>query len=772
MYTKGHSKLKRHNRYRSTRWTLLFTGLLVLCAFVYCLRANSGSNITSPTDALRSVHGVAYPRERFDEHVNISGTLYRYTFPLGMFSSNAILYGILTMSRTKPLRDAIRQSWGFNSDIYFICAGQWEDIVEEDSEHHDMIWLDAKEAYNDNGYSVLPIKSQVLIHVFQKHSPSQWLVKTDDDSYIFTAKLERLLSKTLLHSTEETLNTFTERLGKSAADRDFFSKDLNYYGRRHATSVPIRDPRHQWYVPVARYSANKFPAYAAGAGYVVSKQFANCAVGHLASIRHMPMEDVMTGMLADLCHIELLDAGHAIQESDHDIVAWHEKDMILRHHVKTPILMKALWNSEKITGTPRTNGLFRRGEDAMKVRKNDRPDYRIPRMPFCDRHSPIFLRSGFLDYRTRDGQHNAVIVMMAELEKTYDVDKISGCLVTSINGAFIATGSARVVPIQLDSDTGYSWIRGQFPFLTHRQVFVQCIVDMNAVPETKYRDMQTNMKVALYRTEHGRECEEQQETQVIAVIPSERPQQSTLEICVAVFRPTAAQGYPVRDMIHHWLTHYKQFDVSRVNIYVDGMQSLRDSTLYSELDKKALNDALVGFIDWAPQVPIESPLWHGQGTERIEIGDGKTFYWSQGLAYNDCIYTAASRGSKVLLVDFDEFVTGLPNDALTFTEDALSFAWILHHTECPTDVFGTGNDIWKWFERNGNNWRAGPKHVFEGGLNGKSIHNSWNILDSGVHQPNHCIRDPCTFPRINNLETGIYIAHVRRGKLEGYDCNE
>ena len=94
--------------------------------------------------------------------------------------------------------------------------------------------------------------------------------------------------------------------------------------------------------------------------------------------------------------------------------------------------------------------------------------------------------------------------------------------------------------------------------------------------------------------------------------------------------------------------------------------------------------------------------------DRIEIGDGKIFYWSQGLAYNDCIYSAASRGSKVLILDFDEFLTGLPKDALTFTEDAMSFAWILHHTECPIEVVRTGDEIWKWFKRNDNNWDVGP----------------------------------------------------------------
>lgn len=760
MYDNGKIKRRKH----CSRWKI-YTLLLLFFVCIYVLWQANVPIKPPPRKELRSTHHVPYIQRRFDEYVNISGNVYHYSYPIGILTSNAITYGILTIPKTKHLRDAIRQTWGFNSDVYFICAGKWEDIEEEDSEYHDMIWLDSKEVYNDNGYSILPIKSQVLIHAFQKHSPGRWLVKTDDDSYIFTKKMENILSQTLFHSSDETLNTFSERLKENVGWKTSFLKEINYYGRLHGTSAPVRLKRHQWYVSESRYPGKMFPVYGAGAGYVVSKEFSNCAVRHLPTIRHMPMEDVMTGMLADVCHMKLINSGAAIQESDYDIFIGKERDIVIRHHVKTPTLMKALWLSEKITGKPSTFGLFHENEDVMKHNSIDRGDWRIPHISDCDGPSPIFMRSGFLDYRPRQGKDSVVIVIMAEIEKTFDVHKFSGCLVASFNDVYIASGTARIVPLQLESDTGYSWIRQEFPFLTHRQVFVHCTFDTKTFPMVP-NYQKANLKVSLYRLEHGKECQEKQQIAVNAVIPSERPEATNqgIEICVAVFRPSSAVGFPVHDMIYHWVRHYKSFDIHRINVYVDNIHSIGNSLLYSEKDHSALKDVLIHFHEWAPQKPIISPLWFGQDTKKIEIGDGKTFYWSQGLAYNDCIYNAASRGSRALVVDFDEFVTGLPNNAFTFTEDALSFAWILHHSECPTNV--TEGGIWNRFKRNEKNWQDGPRFEFEGGVNGKSLYNSWNIVDVGVHQPQHCMREPCTFTRINNQDTGIYVAHVRSNKLK------
>ena len=84
---------------------------------------------------------------------------------------------------------------------------------------------------------------------------------------------------------------------------------IHYFGLMILNVSPVRDPASKFYLSTEFYPEGKFPPYATGAGYALSKQFLSCAVEEMASMRTMWWEDVATGMLAASCNTTLVHSG-------------------------------------------------------------------------------------------------------------------------------------------------------------------------------------------------------------------------------------------------------------------------------------------------------------------------------------------------------------------------------------------------------------------------------------------------------------------------------
>ena len=119
--------------------------------------------------------------------------------------------------------------------------------------------------------SILPLKALVLIEALNKHAKSlEHIFKTDDDSMLDVLGLKNVLAK-------------EKKRGK----------DVDYWGTCWPSSPVIRDPSHKWYIPESTYSKSHYPLYCVGAGYLISKNLAECITGKMENLLpFMPMEDV------------------------------------------------------------------------------------------------------------------------------------------------------------------------------------------------------------------------------------------------------------------------------------------------------------------------------------------------------------------------------------------------------------------------------------------------------------------------------------------------
>jgi hypothetical protein len=234
---------------------------------------------------------------------------------------SAVVIGVLSGAATKNRRTSIRSTWAYKKkNTFFIVAGPWENIAQEYNQFEDLIWIDKEEVYVTET-SVLTFKTEsflsILYDVMQTNEKIQFLLKTDDDSYVHMQKLEKALLK---------------------EDRDE-TAPIDYWGKCHDEAwKPHRNQeiewQKKWYISYETYAEPEYPPYCQGAGIAVSRKFLDCAIKHVAQIRYMPNEDVAVGMLAERCEIPTTnDARVWIRWDDEDAITMDGK--IIQHYVST-----------------------------------------------------------------------------------------------------------------------------------------------------------------------------------------------------------------------------------------------------------------------------------------------------------------------------------------------------------------------------------------------------------------------------------------------------
>jgi len=224
----------------------------------------------------------------------ITGTRVFYQTPYAIRSSD-IIVGILSSSKERRMK--LRETYN-NENIYFLVGYNGGFDYEEFYRYNDIIFINEKERYRGED-SILPYKTQVFFSIFADFD-FKYLFKTDDDILVNFALLR--------------------------AELDGVTPD--YWGRVWLRNIINRDPRSRWYVSRETFSEAVYPPYCSGAGYVVSKRFVQCMKSQIATMKYMPNEDVATGILARMCHIDPVDAGSKI---DH-MGKGNQKNVIIRHY--------------------------------------------------------------------------------------------------------------------------------------------------------------------------------------------------------------------------------------------------------------------------------------------------------------------------------------------------------------------------------------------------------------------------------------------------------
>jgi len=228
-----------------------------------------------------------------------------YRVPLASFQSvPSIIFGVLSIANGEgpTRRQSIRETWGYNRrGVFFLVAGPWEELREEYDRYGDLLWIDEEEVY-DGERSVLTWKTLTfasVVHRIMGNINSQHArlnrdgsgggvvaggyshsFKTDDDTYVNVENLYRSLY---------------------SASRPH----VDYWGWCQEKKYPPNRSDGKWSVTYQIYPEPVFPLYCQGAGFALSRNFLDCAVGdkHVAHSRYMPFEDVAVGMLAERCGI-------------------------------------------------------------------------------------------------------------------------------------------------------------------------------------------------------------------------------------------------------------------------------------------------------------------------------------------------------------------------------------------------------------------------------------------------------------------------------------
>ena len=254
--------------------------------------------------------------EEVRTNVTISGREFEYRwFPRSRSTttpaeSQSVLVGILSNGLSKARRQLLRTTWADVASpvvdvkgavrVVYIVAGSFSDVADEYVQKRDLIFLDLVEEYTALT-SVLPFKSQTLFHAANsanlvglggggeenggKNSAAgkmyySHVLKTDDDVYLNLREFLLVLRK-----------------------RQNTKKD-KFFGFVWPHSKVNRDPEAKWYTPHKLFSENYFPPYCSGAGYVLGAGFLKCLAPKLGGLKHMPREDVATGILAKACGVQ------------------------------------------------------------------------------------------------------------------------------------------------------------------------------------------------------------------------------------------------------------------------------------------------------------------------------------------------------------------------------------------------------------------------------------------------------------------------------------
>lgn len=225
-----------------------------------------------------------------------------------------LLVGVLSVDPIR--REGIRSTWANDlprHSVYFLLAGDWTpEIEKEQGIHNDLIWFD----YTDN-YWDLMYKVQGFVTLMQGYAANYFthLLKADDDSFVNVPLLMSALG----------------------------SADL--VGHIRNSIAPSRTAGTKFYLSLDEYPEPKFPPYCCGAGYAISRQFAQCIAQETSIVRYLKIEDIATGLLAQRCNASIgsVNGMIIVHKDPWRIRGPRVQKTMVQHEIRTKDEMQSLY---------------------------------------------------------------------------------------------------------------------------------------------------------------------------------------------------------------------------------------------------------------------------------------------------------------------------------------------------------------------------------------------------------------------------------------------
>ncbi|KAJ3700564.1 hypothetical protein LUZ61_004269 [Rhynchospora tenuis] len=241
---------------------------------------------------------------------------------IGVFSNANNFKRRMSIRRTWMQYDAVRSG---SVVVRFFVGLHKSQIV------NDELWNEAR-TYGDvqlmpfvDYYSLITWKT-IAISIFGTNVVSaKYIMKTDDDAFV---RVDEIL---------ESLKRVNSSSGL-------------LFGRINYDSEPHRDPDSKWHITPEEYPEEKYPPWAHGPGYIVSRNIAKavCKQHKKGRLKMFKLEDVAMGIWVD----EMRKAGTDVQyvSDERILVDGCEMGYILAHY-QEPREMLCLW--EKLQTTKR-----------------------------------------------------------------------------------------------------------------------------------------------------------------------------------------------------------------------------------------------------------------------------------------------------------------------------------------------------------------------------------------------------------------------------------
>ena len=209
----------------------------------------------------------------------------------------------VVLSTIQPRRAGIRQTWKLlkPQHVFFIVTGPFDAIREEYELEKDILWIDTSSDANPNANDST-IKLLFAYHAIHKHmSGYKLIVHTNDDTFVNITKFA------------EATQLFNRQVGR----HDYLDQNMHLWGTcaTERSTVVTRS--------IPDYPFQHLPPYCYGAGTMITRIFASCAVQELATLQHIKgRPEIATAMLAERCHViptqadtgMILSAGEPIQQ--------------------------------------------------------------------------------------------------------------------------------------------------------------------------------------------------------------------------------------------------------------------------------------------------------------------------------------------------------------------------------------------------------------------------------------------------------------------------
>ncbi|XP_071803581.1 beta-1,3-galactosyltransferase 1-like isoform X2 [Asterias amurensis] len=237
---------------------------------------------------------------------------------------------VTTTHENAAKRQAIRETWGSPKEVLgkniitlFLLASTRANylqarVEEESKTHHDIIQEDFKDSYKN-----LTLKTVMALKWTTTHcSHASYVMKTDDDMYV------------VYHNLVKYLALDTTRTSRLA-----FGFVIN--------GSPIRDPSSKWYMPRSVYSANSYPPFMSGTGYVLSRDVAISVYKQSLDTKFLYLEDVFVAICLSKLHIRPIhNSNFNNWRTDFYTSSCRFHNLVTTHMV-LPAEMYSLWNTHQ-----------------------------------------------------------------------------------------------------------------------------------------------------------------------------------------------------------------------------------------------------------------------------------------------------------------------------------------------------------------------------------------------------------------------------------------